>query len=354
MTQPRYCISRLAACVRPGALLGPLAAGCLLGVDALAQENAVQTQWRAYAQLTAEDLPDESLSFGADRIRVRGAATLRQVTAGFMLDFGVDDLGDAKPGALANVVGDLYLNYRPSEKHLVRFGQFKTPLGMDFNIPGRSLDITKRGMEAGLVLNRDLGLMLSGRSVWRGLGYDIGIFNVAGRSPATAHVDAQVGDDHAQALRLHYDADRWHLEIARARSEAAGGPQTADYDVSDVAMSFRDRGWTFKAEWTEGKDIRGIADQDERVYYLHGAYRIRPALELVARHYEGESRLASGATELSNTYLGLTAFLQEHSRMTTRLQINYVIAGGDERIYTGLSGHRDDTLLVQLQLLTQK
>lgn len=319
----------------------------------LAQE-AVEFNWRAYAQLTAEKLPGENLSFGADRIRVRAEAALREVAGGVMLDFGVDDLGDAEPGALANVVGDLYLNFRPSEQHLLRFGQFKTPLGMDFNVPGRSLDITKRGMEAGLVLNRDLGLMLSGRRIWRGLGYDVGLFNVAGRSAATAHVDAQVGNDHAPVLRLHYDADRWHLEIASGRSEAAGGPGTRDYEVGDVAISFRDRGWTLKAEWIEGRDIRGVADWNERVYYLHGAYRIRPALEILARHYAGESRLPSGATELRNTYLGLTALLQEHSRMTTRLQVNYVVAGGDEVTYTGLSSYRDDTLLVQLQVRTQR
>lgn len=320
---------------------------------ALAQE-AVQFTWRTYAQLTAEDLPDESLSFGADRVRIRMAATFRQLTGGVMLDFGVDDLGGHKPGALANVVGDLYLNYRPSDKHLLRFGQFKTPIGMDFNIAGRSLDITKRGMEAGLMLNRDLGIMLSGRSVWRGFGYDIGVFNPAGRSPATAHIESQVGKDHASVARLHYDSSQWHVEIARARSEAAGGPQTLDFELSDVAVSFRDRGWTFKAEWADGQDIQGVEGWDERVYYLHGAYRIRPNLELLVRHYTGVNLLGANSTELQNIYFGLTTNIYPNSRLSTRLQFNYVAAGGDQLSYTGLRGYKDDTFLVQLQVQASK
>jgi hypothetical protein len=315
-------------------------------------QDEVAISWRAYGQLTLEDLPDENLSFGADRVRIRTEATLRKITGGIMLDFGVDDLGDHKPGTLANVVGDLYINYRPDDKHLLRFGQFKTPVGMDFNVAGRSLDLTKRGMEAGLVLNRDLGLMLSGRRVWRGLGYDVGIFNIAGRSAATAHLDSQIGNDHAGAIRAHYDRPRWHLEVARGRSESAGGPGTADYDVDDIAMSFRDRGLVLKAEWVEGSDIRGVTGWDERVYYLHGAYRLRPNLELLARRYSGESTLNSGITDLANTYLGLTTHLFPGSRLMTRLQFNYVLASGDKAAYTGLSGYRDNTVLLQLQIET--
>jgi hypothetical protein len=327
----------------------------LLGSAVEAQtQDVVEINWRAYGQLTAEDLPGEGLSFGADRVRIRAEATLHQLTSGIMLDFGVDDLGDHRPGALANVVGDLYVNYRPGETHLIRFGQFKTPIGMDFNIAGRSLDLTKRGMDAGLVLNRDLGLMLSGRRVWRGLGYDVGIFNVAGRSAATAYLDSQVGDDHAAAVRMHYDTSRWHFELAKARSESAGGPGTADYDVSDFAMAFRDRGWVLKAEWVEGNEVRGIQGRDERVYYLHGAYRLRPNLELLARHYNGESTLASGRTALGNTFLGITTHLFPDSRLTTRLQVNYVLASGDETAYTGLSGYRDNTILLQLQIETSR
>jgi len=319
-------------------------------------QNDIEFRWRSFAQLTAErvETSGDSIAFGADRVRTILEATRDQLTAGIMLDFGVRDLGQREPGALANVVGDLYLNYRPSENHTIRFGQFKTPLGMDFNIPGEDLDITKRGVEAGLVLNRDLGVMLSGRRLGSGFGYDVGLFNPAGRSGATAHQDSQVGQDTAPVVRAHYDTPRWHVEAAHGRSEHAGGPGTLDYRVSDVGMIFREDRWVVKGEWVEGRNIRGIDGWTERVYYLHGAYRLRPGLELLGRHYEGTNRLGGVSTRLKNTYLGLTAWVWEGSSMMGRLQVNYVIAGGDKAGYSGIRGFRDDAILVQFQLLVDR
>jgi hypothetical protein len=320
---------------------------------AAAAENDFEFRWRSYAQLTAERLEGaggEHLDFGADRVRTRLEVEHGPLTGGIMLDFGVEDLGDRAPGALANAIGDLYANYRPNEKHLVRFGQFKTPLGMDFNIPGRSLDLTKRGMEAGLVLQRDVGLMLSGRRVVSGFGYDIGLFNPAGRSPATAHLGSQEGHANTPVVRLHYDVGDWHAEVARGRSDDAGGPGTRDYEIGDAGVSFNRKAWTAKAEWIEGRDIRGVADWDERVYYVHGAYRLTPTLELVARRYEGRSTVAGRATCLTNTYLGATKQPFSNARFEARLQVNYVTVGGDQADYTGLKAYRDNALLAQLQL----
>ena len=131
---------------------------------------------RHYAQFAAEQVHGaaEGVDFGADRIRTRLEARRGPVAGGFMLDFGVERPNARAAGALANVVGDLYLNYTPDARHTMRFGQFKTPLGMDYNVSGGNMDVTKRGMEAGLLLNRNLGVMLSGRGVVGGFGYDLG------------------------------------------------------------------------------------------------------------------------------------------------------------------------------------
>lgn len=331
------------------ALIVAAAAGS--STDAVSQDD-VTFNWRTFAQLTAEHVEglDDGVGFGADRIRIRLEGTRGVLTGGFMLDFGVEDPGDREPGALANLVGDLYLNYRPDANHLVRFGQFKTPIGMDFNVSGGNLDITKRGLDAGLVLGRDLGVMLSGRRVWKGFGYDIGLFNPAGRSLATEHIRGQVGDDSAPVVRLHYDSGSWHAEIAHGRSDAAGGPGTRTYRVSDAAVSFRRHDWNAKVEWIEGQDIRGATGWVERVYYFHGAYRLGPRLELVARYYRGRNTLSEASTELSNTYLGATAHVWSNGPMSGRLQVNYVVAGDDGTGYTGLRGFRDDAILLQFQV----
>lgn len=317
-------------------------------------QDGFEVTGRHYAQLTSELVEDaaDGIDFGADRIRTRLESRRGPLTGGFMLDFGVDHPDVREAGSLPNVFGDLYLNYAPDATHTLRLGQFKTPLGMDYNVSGGSMDVTKRGMETGLLLNRNLGVMLSGRNVARGFGYDLGIFNPAGRSDATAHVPSQVGADRSLVIRLHYDTHRWHGEIGHGRSERAGGAGTRHYAVSNGAFSLAGRRWTTQFEWTRGRDIQGVRGWDERVVFVHGGYRLRPQLDLVVRHYAGNSALTGSNTHLTNTYLGLTSLLTDTRLLRTRLQVNYVAAGGDRAGYTGLRGFRGDAIFVQFQIGT--
>jgi hypothetical protein len=240
------------------------------------------------------------------------------------------------------------------ENHLLRFGQFKTPLGMDFNMSGHLLDLTKRGMEAGLVFNRDLGVMLNGQRGTSGFGYDIGVFNPPGRSGATSYLASQRGDDNAVVGRLRYDAAAWHAEVAYGESSAAGGPGTATYESTDAGFRYNGSNWNAKIEWIEGRGVRGDAGREETVYYLHGGYTVTPVMELVARHYSGRSDLAGTTTRLANTFLGVSARLFASARSNGRLQVNYVFAGADTGQYSGVSGYRDDSLLVQFQVYVEK
>ena len=66
-----------------------------------------------FAQLTAElAAPDEQLTFGTDRVRVKAEVTSGCWRGGGVLNFGVRHLRDHAVGTLANVVADLYANYR--------------------------------------------------------------------------------------------------------------------------------------------------------------------------------------------------------------------------------------------------
>jgi len=317
-----------------------------------AAEQDIDLHIRGYAQLTAEHVNgvDDTVSFGAERARPRIAVDAGRWSAAMQLDFAVDDLGDHRPGALANVIMDLYVSYRLSDKYSFRFGQYKTPLGLDFNMPAHQLDITKRGMEAGLILNRAFGAMLTGNQILPGLSYDIGLFNSPGRSKATDYVDSQVGQDLGKVARLRYDNSNWHAELSHGIADEAGGPGSNDYAVSDLALRFAPERWTIKAEWIQGCDVLGLAGRKETVGYLHIAYDLTPGLELVARHYAGRSRIDSVTTGLDNTYFGITKHFATQSRLQARLQANYVIASGDRAAYSGLRGYRDDALLLQLQL----
>jgi hypothetical protein len=321
---------------------------------ALAQDE-IEIDWLSLAQFTAERLDNQGgVSFGSDRLRFRSEARYKRITGAVQLDVGPDDLGDHRPGAFANIIADIFVNYDIGNGHGLRFGQFKTPLGMDFNTSGSSLDITKRGMEAGLALNRDIGLMVSGRDVGGGFGYDLGFFNIAGRSSATTYSEAQEGEDNAYAARVHYDTGNWHAELAYGETGNAGGPGTADYSVSDFGIRYRGDRWTVKGEWIDGSNVRGASNRDEDVYFLHGGFDLSGEVELVARHYEGESSIGGSTTDLRNTYLGVSWRVYETPRMNGRLQVNYVLAGGDELAYTGVRGYRDDAVLVQFQFYADK
>lgn len=318
-------------------------------------DDELQVDWLSFAQLTAEHLNgDGGLSFGSDRLRFRSEASYRRLAGVVQIDVGAGDLGDSQPGTFANLVTDLYVQYDLGGDHSLRFGQYKTPLGMDFNSSGSGLDITKRGMEAGLVLQRDVGIMVSARRLGGAFGYDVGYFNIAGRASATAYIDSQEGDDNAYAARGHYDMGRWHAELAYGETAHAGGPGTADYRVGDAAIGYSGDRWTAKAEWIDGRNVRGDATRDEDVYYVHGGYALNETFEVVARRYEGTSRIGGSTTDLSNTYLGFSWQPLVAERVNGRVQVNYVIAGGDEGAYTGVRGYRDDALLVQFQLHVEK
>jgi hypothetical protein len=316
-------------------------------------DSAPVVDWFAYAQLTAEH-SDDDFEFGADRVRAGFGISADRVSGRLQLDFNAGDLDTRPPGTLPNLIKDVFVEYRMHEQAAVRLGQFKMPLGMDFLLAGHSLDITKRGMEKALVLERGLGMMLSGRRLPGGFGYDVGIFNPAGRASATAHTgagpDDQTGKDHAWAARLQYEPVReWHAEAAIGRSESAGGPGTADYDVVDIGIRFAQQPWTVKAEYIAGRDVRGERGRDERVWYVHFGYAVTSSTEVVVRHYQGRSEASTGNTSLGNAYFGLTHSLGGQRGFATRLQLNYVAASGDRVTWGGLSGFRDDALLLQVQ-----
>lgn len=342
-----------------------LAAAVLLA-PGLVLAEAGSLEGFAFGQFTAEefDLSSDGEN-GLDFDRMRAGLKWRHAawSAALQLDFNAEPTRRRRTGTLDNFVQDLYVGYRFSDAAQLKAGQFKTPLGMDFNTSGQGLDITKRGLEVPLVLQRNVGVMLSGRKLFNGVGYDIGLFNPAGRSGAVFGVDGdpfdQEGDDKAWAGRLLFDPEEnLHFEVAIGQSEDAGGADgTEDYEVFDIAASYQPGPWSLKAEFIQGENTRGVSDADQQVWYLHTGYQLTPAVELVARHYAGDMESVAGDSDLTNTYVGANLFLSQwwpevfgDNQRNGRVQINYVIAGGDEERWNGLGGFRGDAILVQLQL----
>lgn len=305
-----------------------------------------------FAQLTAEHTDDtDGLDFGADRVRVGLAYDSTQLFGKLLLDFNVPNGGQRVGGTLTNMIKDAFVGWRFDNHWSAKFGQFKAPIGLDFNTPGTALDITKRGMEKPLVFERDTGVMLSGRKLGGGLGIDLGVFNPADRSGAVnANLSSQT-EANAYAARLLFDHGGFHAELSGGVSGEAGGLNTEDFTVVDLGLSWKSNKLALKGELISGDGILGVQDRKEQVAFAHVGYRWCPQWEAVARHYAGESEISGQAdTDLGNTYLGVNYWPKVAGPAAVRMQLNYVIASGDESAYTGLGGFKQDAVLFQLQI----
>ncbi|HEB76726.1 MAG TPA: porin [Nitrospirae bacterium] len=327
----------------------------LLAMPLKAAAADLQVKWFGFSQITVEggkgidpntaDGYQTDPKIGADRVRIGYKAKLGNAFSKLQIDFNRSDISKITAG-MPEIIKDAEVGYKVNSAASVKVGIFKTPIGMDFNTSGAKLDITKRGMEKPLVLERALGLMVSGRKIAGGFGYDIGYFNPATRSGAVSGGTA--GDDKAYAVRGMYDMGNvLHAEVSYGKSEQAGGLDTEDYTVLDVAASYKIEGATLKAEYIDGKNVLGVDGKDQTVWYLHAGYQFTPMYEAVVRYYQGNDDLTD--TSLGNTFLGLNIFLNPAKKYNSRIQLNYVLASGDTDTWGGIGGYTDDAFLAQYQ-----
>ena len=105
---------------------------------------------------------NEGLYFQAQRIRL-GTSYFHNNVVGFLLvDFNQPQ--DNKDAGLPRMIKDAFAGYRFSDAAFVRMGMIKTPSGMTFTTHSFNLDIAERNhLNKGLVLERDMGILVSGR-----------------------------------------------------------------------------------------------------------------------------------------------------------------------------------------------
>ncbi|MGV6817871.1 MAG: porin [Thiotrichales bacterium] len=315
----------------------------------------IETKWFGFTQITAQQHDANgsgNLVFGADRARIGFKLKDKKnpVYGGVQIDFNRGDISAKREGTLPEIIKDAYGGYVFKDYLYLKAGQFKSPIGMDFNISGKKLDITTRSMEKDLVLERAAGVMFSGHKISGGWGYDLFYGNAAGRSGAVAYNGGESGEANSYALRVKYDLARLiHVEAAYGVSEEAGGvndpatqanENTEDYKVFDVAAAYNRGPLNVKAEYISGTNYKGMKDSNRAVFYVHSGYKVTSKVELVIRHYQGTYENTLTKADLSNTFLGATLFTGSN-RFNGRLQINYVIAEGDIDILKENFGFRD-------------
>jgi len=326
-----------------------LAAAIATGLAATtlsAQADEMKVKWFGFAQITAEalkqDKPADSLVFGADRVRFGFKVKDGNFFGKLQADLNKVDSGTTA-GLLPQIIKDAVVGWKFSKAAKVSLGQFKTPLGMDFNTSGKKLDITKRGMEKGLVLERAAGAMLSGRKIAGGVGYDLFYGNPSSRGKGYA--GGVAGSENTMVARVSYDMGKMmHMELAYGVDGAPSGGE--DYKVMDFAFKFKSGPSTAKFEYIDGTSVGGTKGADETVWFAHYGHMLNKTTEVMVRYYNGDS----GNDSMNNAYIGVN-FYTGSNKTNGRIQLNYVLAGGDTDTYSGASkGYTDDAILTQYQV----
>ncbi len=325
-----------------------------------------------------KDGQDASIMFGAKRVRLGVKYIAGPLRGKLFLDFNKPH-DKAKDIGVPQMVKDAFVTYFVDNTLAIKLGAIKMPHGMGFTIPGWNLDVVERGFDKALALERNMGLMLSGRAIggkagqkvnglemgherpWDGFGYDIMIANQAARSGAVTK--AKVGDANSYAARVMYDAgEALHTELSYAISQDAGGLGTEDYKSLNFGIDSHLGEANVKFEMYRSENVKGVAGWDINTYAVTGTYYTTPTLELALKHIQGDSTKGNVDTSLGNTYVGFNYYIApfnskmsrgaKRNRNAHRIQFNYVVASGDTdgaNKWNGLKGYKDNAWLAQYQ-----
>ncbi len=357
-----------------------------------AQVEAVGGDGMKIKEAGSVDKAAADVAFRAQRLRLGWKYEAGKVRGKIFLDFNQDASGasDHTDGdSIPKLVKDAFISYVADPAFVIKAGLIKMPHGMSFTMPGWNLDIAERGMDKSLVLERNVGLMVSGRAIggsgkvdgfemgherpWTGFGYDVMIANQASRSAAVGNAGSTEFGGNSYAVRGMFDnTETLHLEASYAVSENADGTNaltpSEDYTSINLGVDSNLGELSLKAEYMTGNNITGVKGYDEKVWTATAGYFLTPSLELVGKHIAAEAEGKTGATQktkLANTYLGFNYFIdspkQDFSRKSKRgrnqhkVVFNYIVASGSGATenaadkWTGLSGYRDDAFIAQYQ-----
>ncbi|MDF1880139.1 hypothetical protein JHD50_02280 [Sulfurimonas sp. MAG313] len=293
---------------------------------------------------------------------------------------GVKDDGVGMP----SYIKDAFISYKVDDALTFKLGLIKMPHGMSFTIPGWNLDIVERSFDKKLAMERNTGIMMSGRDIgfgnnakvngyemgherpMKGFGYDLQIANQSGRSASVK--GAKVGDANAYAARVSFDwTELFHTELSYALSERAGGlgniTDDQDYKSLNFGIDSHFGEASVKFEMYDSQNIKGKSGWDESTYALTAAYYVTDTIELAGKHVLANAEKGGVKTDLSNTYLGFNYYIaafdnkmdrgSKRKRNAHRMQVNYVIASGDKTgsatPFNGIGGVKSDKWVIQYQ-----
>ena len=276
-----------------------------------------------FTQITsAKSDNSKAFVFGFDRVRLHTKGTFNSyVDYKLMVDFIKTAKDTDKDGDTPAIIKDALVIFKPFKKVKLCIGKFKTPIGMEFNVPGKDLDFVKRGLVHSFVFERNMGMMVQTIGLgWKGLGFALGVFNY-GPNKANEIGDPVTGNDYTFAGKMSYDiAKLFHLEIS-AGSASTSVKNQENVNLFDIGASYAPGKISFKGEYIKRKD-RDNGKVDGSDFYIQSGFLINPHFEPIIK-YESMN-IAFDNMDRTDVTFGLNYFVNPGKHRETKVIFNYV------------------------------
>jgi phosphate-selective porin OprO and OprP len=128
------------------------------GFSIQSEDGDYKLQLRGYAQLDGRFFPGDDDNLSVDQFVLRRVRPIVQGTVAKYFDFNITpDFGVG-----TTVLQDAYLDVHTTSKLRVRFGKFKSPVGLERLQSASVITFVERAYPTAIVPNRDVGIMIHG------------------------------------------------------------------------------------------------------------------------------------------------------------------------------------------------
>ncbi|MHB8564057.1 MAG: porin, partial [Acidiferrobacteraceae bacterium] len=299
----------------------------------------------------------KGMGFNLNRIRlgVKGNAT-SDISYLFQYSFDKGNSGEIRDAAVG-------LNMLPFAE--LEVGQFKTPVGQEFQVSGAKLQFINRNMGTNLLPQRDIGLMVHNKNgSGYGLNYALGLFNnannqdklvgsayqyvpqpLASNVPGKYLVAARVGYGMGKMMNFEVSGD----EQAVNNTASPGSP--SDILTWDAGLAGNMAGAEYGMEYVRTIHpylVTAFLPSPVNDWYVYAGYKLMRRIEPVVRF----DRLNADGS-IDNTTLGVNYDFTTRKAYPTKLQVNYIIPSSNKTtaVDQALPGvYTSHTLQVELQV----
>ncbi len=160
-----------------------------VGQNAFAMQSADTNfvlKLKGLLQVDSRTYVDDGGIKNNDTLLIRRARPILEGTVYRDFDFRLQlDFG----GAGAPTLRDAYLNYRYADEFQLRFGKFKTPVGLEQLHSDSGTIFIERSLVSDITPSRDVGVQFHGKALDGMVNYAAGVFNGLGDGRASSNVD---------------------------------------------------------------------------------------------------------------------------------------------------------------------